>query len=113
MGYFSTFSINQFEKEFNSFDAEEQLRIRIKELNDRLAELWDVAFAHKNPLILMDVDLQYSLPEDLCSIRHIQKAIELTETRLTSYAGMMAEEEERSGKDSIFMHVEKKKHIAA
>lgn len=83
MSYFLKKSVNKYLEEDNSYPSpEKQLRWRLEELQSRLEELENDEFAYENPLILMEDDIRYALPEHLCSIRHIIKAIEFAEADL-------------------------------
>ena len=99
MSYFSREATNKYCQDDCSYPSPEvQLCWRLEELKVRYEELIDEDSAYKNPLILMEDDLRYALPEHLHSIRHIKAAIELAEFDLRDKYGIIPDEtkEEKS-----------------
>lgn len=89
MSYFSREATNKcYEDDFSYPSPKVQLLWRLEELKTRYEELVDEDYAYKNPLILMEDDLRYALPEHLHSIRHIKAAIELAEFDLRDKYGV-------------------------
>ena len=78
MGYFSRISELDYCGEEKQL-REKQLLKRLEELNERYEELEYDEAAYNNSFIYSDDDLRHVLPEDLYSVRHIKKAIELAE----------------------------------
>lgn len=95
MSYFSRAATNKcYEDDLNYPSPEMQLCWRLEELKARYEELIDKDYAYKNPLILMEDDLRYALPEHLHSIRHIKAAIELAEFDLRERYGIDTDKEQ-------------------
>lgn len=104
MSYFSREAINKYYKDDCSYPSPEmQLRWRLEELKARYEELVEADFAYKNPLILMEDDLRYALPEDLHSIRHIKSAIELAEFELRDKYGIITVEKQEEKSVILFV----------
>ena len=95
MSYFSREYENKYYEDDLSYPSPEmQLRWRLDELKMRYDELANKDFAYKNPLILMEDDLRFALPEHLHSIRHIKAAIELAEFDLMEKYGVDTDKEQ-------------------
>ena len=104
MSYFSREYANKYYEDDLSYPSPEMhLRWRLDELKMRYDELADEDFAYKNPLILMEDDLRFVLPEHLYSIRHIKAAIELAEFDLMEKYGIDTDKEQRDESFAVFM----------
>lgn len=104
MSYFSREATNKcYEDDFSYPSPKVQLLWRLEELKARYEELVDEDYAYKNPLILMEDDLRYALPEHLHSIRHIKAAIELAEFDLRDKYGIIPDEKQKEKSVILFV----------
>ena len=86
--------IKQYDEEDRSYPPPElQLCLKLDALETRLEELADKDYAYGSTYSCSDEDMKYAIPEDLCSVFDIKKAIAYVKSELTYRYGIVPEEE--------------------
>lgn len=86
MGYYSMADLDY--SDFSYLSAEQQLKMRLYELKDRLRELTEKDALYHSKINLFDDDIRYSFPEDLNCIDYVERAIDLAEYDLLHKYGI-------------------------
>lgn len=86
MGYYSMADLDY--SDFSYLSAEQQLKMRLQELKDRLRELTEKDALFHSKINLLDDDIRYSFPEDLNCIDYVERAIDLAEYDLLHKYGI-------------------------
>lgn len=99
MGYFSNLTIDYLgDYEDHSYPSpERQLLWRLDDLKDRMKELISEGTAYRNGYIYSENDIRYALPEHLCDIYKVERAIELAKEDLLNKYGINVYEVEETG----------------
>ena len=79
MGYFSNLAVtyDHGRADHSYIAPQQQLRLRLEALEDRLAELEDLPYMYEGRAYYSEDALRYALPEDLKSCEAVEAAIEL------------------------------------